>query len=102
MSDLAIDDHFVKQDIKVEPITEQQLEELYAHTKSYEALFNKRARLISENSIDLKSLSDADYKSLLLEHYTFLKRPVTILDNQIFVGNSKATVNELRLALNEK
>ena len=32
------------------------------------------------------------FKNLILEHYTFLKRPILINDDQIFVGNSKSVV----------
>ncbi|MGI9547613.1 MAG: arsenate reductase family protein [Flavobacteriaceae bacterium] len=74
-------------DIKTQPITEDQLEEMKQLAGSYEALFSKRARLYKERGLKDRVLSEADFKSLLLEHYTFLKRPVTIIDGQIFVGN---------------
>ena len=36
---------FIFQDIKEEPISVKQLEEMYALTNSYEVLFSKRAKL---------------------------------------------------------
>ena len=39
-----------------------------------------------------KNLTEIDFKNLILEHYTFLKRPILINDDQIFVGNSKSVV----------
>ena len=59
---------------------------------SYEALFSKRARLFSERQLKDKQLEDKDYEALILEHYTFLKRPVILVNNQIFIGNSKKVV----------
>jgi hypothetical protein len=34
-----------------------------------------------------------------LEHYTFLKRPVVLVDDTIFVGNAKKTVEAAKAAL---
>ncbi len=87
------------QDIKTEAITEKQLEEMYGLAGSYEALFSKRARLYRQKGLHEKELSELDYKNLILEHYTFLKRPVTIVDNQIFIGNSKKTVAAAKEAI---
>ncbi|MBT8321606.1 MAG: hypothetical protein KJO90_08060, partial [Eudoraea sp.] len=39
-----------------------------------------------------KSLGEPDFKTLILEHYTFLKRPVMVLEGEIFIGNNKKTV----------
>ena len=80
------------QDIKTENITPQQLEEMKAITGSYEALFNKRAQLYRKRGLQEQTLAEEDYKNLILEHYTFLKRPVMLVGNQIFVGNNKKVV----------
>jgi arsenate reductase len=40
-------------------------------------------------------LNEADYRKYILEEYTFLKRPVFLIDNQIFIGNAKKTVEEV-------
>tara|TARA_R110000868_G_scaffold124959_4_gene330097 strand:+ start:27540 stop:27893 length:354 start_codon:yes stop_codon:yes gene_type:complete len=85
-------DGFVLQDIKAEAITVDQLEEMHRLAGSYEALFSKRARLFREKGLHEKTLSEKDYKDMILEHYTFLKRPVILVDNQIFIGNSKKVV----------
>ncbi len=83
---------FQLQDIKTEKITVAQLEEMQKLAGSYEALFSRRAMLYKERKLKEKKLSETDYKDLILDHYTFLKRPVIIVDNQIFVGNSKNVV----------
>ena len=73
-----------------------QLEEMYALSKSYEALFNKRAKLYKAMDLKNKDLSEADYRQYLLDEYTFLKRPVFIVDNSIFIGNSKKEIEKLK------
>ena len=87
------------QEIKSDPITVTQLEEMQSLASSYEALFSKRAKLYKEMDLKNQQLNEADYKSLILEHYTFLKRPVAIVNDQIFIGNSKNVVGQLIAAL---
>lgn len=89
----------VLQDIKTEAITEAQVEEMKKLAGSYEALFSKRARLYRQKGLHEKQLSEADFKNLILEHYTFLSRPVTIIDDKIFIGNSKKVVAAAKEAL---
>jgi len=87
-------ENFVLQDIKTEAITEAQIAEMHTMAGSYEALFSRNATLYKERGLKDKPLSEADYKSLILEHYTFLKRPVIITDDKIFIGNKPKTVEE--------
>ncbi|MDB0601170.1 arsenate reductase [Tenacibaculum maritimum] len=87
---------FEKQEIKTNPITISQLEEMYTFSKSYEALFNKRARLYKSMNLKDQELSEDDYRQYLLEEYTFLKRPVFIIDDEIFIGNSKKELERLK------
>ncbi len=49
---------FEKQEIKANPITAEQLEELHQFTNSYEALFNKRAKLYREKGLKNKQLTN--------------------------------------------
>lgn len=97
---LHIDNDYDLQDLKAKPLTAQQLDELYALTGSYEALFNKRARLYKERNLKAQNLQESDFKNLLLEHYTFLKRPVIVVGEKVFIGNSKSTVQDLVLHMN--
>ena len=87
------------QEIKTEPITEEQLEEMKALSGSFESLFSKRAMLFRQRGLHEKQLSESDYKALILEQYTFLKRPVILVDGRIFIGNSKKTVQAAKEAL---
>ena len=90
---------FKKQEIKSEPITNEQLDHMYALSKSYEALFNKRAKLYREMQLNNSILSETDYKQYILKEYTFLKRPVFIIDEEIFIGNSKKVIESLKVKL---
>jgi arsenate reductase len=87
---------FELQEIKSNNVNESQLAEMYALSNSYEALFNKRARLYKSMDLKNKNLSEEDYKKYLLKEYTFLKRPVFIIDNEIFIGNSKKVVEQVK------
>lgn len=87
--------NFTIQEIKAEPITVKQLEEMYSLTNSYEALFSKRAKKYKQMDLKNQSLTEKDYKQLILEEYTFLKRPVILFNNSIFVGNSKKEIARL-------
>lgn len=92
MDEVELPQSFIKQDIKTEGLTEAEVEELFHLSGSYEALFSKRARLYKDRNLKDQQLLEEDYKNLLLEHYTFLKRPVIINNDEIFMGNSKKTV----------
>lgn len=96
LKELQPSEEYTLQDIKSEPVTPDQLNELYTLSGSYEALFNKRARLYMERNLKNQNLSEDDYKALLLEHYTFLKRPVIRVDDKLFIGNSKNTIQEAK------
>lgn len=85
-----------KREIKTQPITEEEIEEMYKVSQSYEALFNKKSTQIKLQELDLKSMKEADFKELLMNHYTFLKRPVFVTDKEIFIGNDKENIANLR------
>lgn len=87
---------FERQEIKTNTISVAQLEEMYALSGSYEALFNKRAKLYKAMDLKNQDLTEADYRQFLLDEYTFLKRPVFIVDDKIFIGNSKKVIESLK------
>lgn len=89
---LQLDDTVERQDIQSQPITARQLDEMIALSGSAAELFSKRAVKYRSWGLHTKTLSEADYRQLLLEEYTFLKRPVLIWEQEIFIGNSKAVV----------
>ena len=87
---------FEKQEIKVTPLTVSQLEEMYKISNSYEALFNKRAKLYKAMGLKNQEVSESDYRQYLLDEYTFLKRPVFLVDDELFIGNSKKEIERLK------
>ena len=100
LKSLPLDGDAKLQDIKTQPITSDQLEEMAKLSGNYESLFSRRALKYKELGLDKQALGEADYKKYILEHYTFLKRPVIVIDGQIFIGNSKSVVEAARKALN--
>ena len=92
-------DKLAFQDIRQNPITVQELEEMHSLSGSYEALFSKKAQLYKSMDLKNKALSEDDYKKYLLEHYTFLSRPVFIIDNKIYIGNGQKNIIEVNKTL---
>jgi arsenate reductase len=87
------------QDIKTQAITPAQLDKMKEMSGSYESLFSRRALKYKEMGLKDKKMSEKDYRDLILQEYTFLKRPVVILDKQIFIGNDKKNVAALKEAV---
>ena len=102
LNELHIDESISQIDIKKNPITVSQVEVLYKMVGSYEALVNKRAQLFKKLTQKDVKLNEQKYKSLLLEHYTFLKRPVLLYEEHVFVGNSSKTISAAKSFLNEQ
>jgi len=92
LKELGDVDGLVLQDIKKEQITSSQLEEMKELSGSYESLFSRRAMKYRSMGLNEMDLVEKDYKKYILEEYTFLKRPVMVFDNEIFIGNSKKVV----------
>lgn len=92
---------YIIQDIKETPVTEQQLEEMKQFTDSYVELINKRARIYKEQELQDSDLDEEASKNLILGHYTLLKRPVIINNDQIFIGNSPKTIAAAKKSINE-
>ena len=90
---------FEMQDIKFEKITPAQLEEMKKRAGSYESLFSRRAMKYKELGLKDKKLAENGYRDYILEEYTFLKRPVVIVNNKIFIGSEKKTVEALKKEL---
>ncbi len=80
------------QDIKANNIDASTLDWIKEKAGSYEALFSKKAIKYRSLGLNEQNLSEQDYRRLLLEEYTFLKRPFIIVDEEVFVGNDKKTI----------
>ena len=101
-SQLTLGESVKKIDIKKKKLTEQELKTLHEKVGNYEGLINKRAKLFKQRNIDYKKLEEKDFKNLLLEHYSFIKRPILIYDEKIFVGNCPKTILKAIKFLNEQ
>ena len=95
---LPKDHNLTFHDIKQDPITVGELEQMRILSGSYEALFSKKAQLYKSLDLKNKSLTEEDYKKYILEHYTFLSRPVFIIKNKIYRGNTQQNMHQVMLA----
>ncbi|WP_109830263.1 arsenate reductase family protein [Reichenbachiella versicolor] len=90
---------FEMQDIKSNPITESQLDKMREMSGSYESLFSRRSMKFRPMGLHEMELSESDYRKYILEEYSFLKRPVIIVKDEIFIGNSKKVIAEVATKL---
>ena len=96
---LKLSKEFILQDIKENPIGANDLDRLKNMTGSYEALFSKRAKLYKEMRLKDKVLGPKDFRFHILQQYTFLKRPIIVLNERVFVGNNKSVIRAAIKAL---
>ena len=100
MKEVGLTEDYVLHDLKKTPLDESTLKYLLKYYEASE-LVNRRSRKIKELGIDLANLSDAELKNWLLKEYTFIKRPIAIDDKNVFVGNSKAVREALKLHIEQ-
>ncbi len=86
-------------DIKQDPISVAEVEQMQELSGSYEALFSKKAQLYKSMDLKNKNLTEDDFKKYILEHYTFLSRPVFIINNKIYIGNTQQNMLQVYKAL---
>jgi arsenate reductase (glutaredoxin) len=98
--DLKLNSEFEFQDVKTEPITELQLDLLKELAGSYEKIFSKIAMKYRIWGLHERKLTEAEYKDYILKEYTFIKRPVIVIDSNIFIGSSRPVINEAKKILN--
>jgi arsenate reductase-like glutaredoxin family protein len=99
LKELSLPSTVPLQNTKEQPITKKQVEFLKEQSGSYESLFNRRAQLYRGRNLHEKELTEADYKELLLDHYTFIKRPILIYKDKAYIGNSKKVVAAAQTAV---
>ena len=87
------------QDIKTNPVSLEDLNRLVALAGGVEPLFSKKARNYRILGLHERVLNDREMEEWILKDYTFLKRPVVVIDGQCFVGNSPAVVAGLSTAM---
>ncbi len=99
MKELDLPEDAVLQDIKSDPVTEQQVDEMRQGVDSYETLFSKRAMKFRAMGLHEQQLTENDYRRLITEEYTFLRRPVLVKDGVVIPGNSAKAVEAMKNAL---
>lgn len=82
-------------DIRQNPLTESEIDALRELSGSYESLFSKKAQLYKSLGLKDKNLDENGFRKYLLEHYTFLSRPVFVIGAKIYIGNSQKNINEV-------
>lgn len=98
LKELELGNDVELQDIKKENIDPETLDFIKENVGSYEALFSKRAMKYRSMGLNEMDLTEEDYRKYILEEYTFLKRPFILLDNEVFIGNAKKTVEAAKKA----
>ena len=86
---------FTLREIKGEPITAKELDHMKDLAGSYEALFSKIAMKYRALGLNTMKLTGKDYRKYILQEYTFLKRPVMVLDDRILIGNAPKVTKEM-------
>ncbi|MCC5921959.1 MAG: arsenate reductase [Cyclobacteriaceae bacterium] len=99
MEEVCVDESFEQQNVKSQPISENQLEELKNKVGSFADLFNRQSIKYRQMGLKDKSLTESEIKQTILGHYSLLKRPIFVIDNKVFVGNAKKTVEAIKLHL---
>lgn len=100
MRELNVDTFsFIKQDIKIEKITPKQLDRMASLAGGYLPLFSKVALKYRTWGLNKIQLSETEIRTYILEEYTFLKRPVFLIGNKIFIGNAPANIKALQAEL---
>jgi arsenate reductase len=102
LSELKPKKDVLLQDIKTEAITPVQLDEMKKLSGSYEALFSRVALKYRSMGLNEMQLTEKDYRKYILQEYTFLKRPVILVNNSIFIGNTAKSVAAAKEALSKK
>lgn len=90
---------FEMKDIKAVPITPAEIDEMKKLAGSYEALFSRVALKYRSMGLNEMKLTEKDYRKYILQEYTFLKRPVMINGEQIFIGNTAKNVSAAKASL---
>jgi arsenate reductase (glutaredoxin) len=99
LGELGGGQNFELQNIKLMPISAEELDFLKSKTGSFESLFSRKSLKFRALGLHDRILSETDYRDFILSEYTFLKRPVVVNGEEIFVGNLPKTVEAAKKSL---
>ena len=89
----------VLQDLKLNPISAKEIDHLASLAGSYEALFSRRAIKYRTLKLKDKKLTEKDIRKLMLEEYTFIKRPLIVVNDKIFIGTFAKEIQKAKSEL---
>ncbi len=95
LASLANTEIFELRDIKHNTLTGDDLDVMVRLSGTYEALFSRRAIAYRTMKLNERELSETEIRNLILQEYTFLRRPVTIIEDRIFTGASAKQVEAI-------
>ncbi|CAN5633638.1 arsenate reductase family protein [soil metagenome] len=73
-------------DLKEEPLSREEVENLAEMLGGAENLFSKRAVKYREMKLSERELSEEEMLDLMTAEYTFLKRPILVKDGKAIAG----------------
>jgi arsenate reductase len=82
-------------DLKAQPLSRAEVEELARKAGGAEALFSKRAMKYRSMGLHEQQLSEDDLLRLMTEEYTFVTRPVLVRGDRASAGFSAKRVDAL-------
>ncbi|HZS45890.1 MAG TPA: arsenate reductase family protein [Blastocatellia bacterium] len=82
-------------DIKSDPLSRAEVEDLAGLVGGPENLFSRRAIKYRELGLANQNLSNQDLLRLMSEEYTFIKRPVIVRGNKAVAGFNAKQVDNL-------
>lgn len=88
------------QDIKEKKIKSTELDRMAKLIGSYEALFSRKAVKYQTMGLKDKVLTEKDYRKLILEDYTFLKRPVMWSGKTVLAGHTLQAIQGMMELVN--
>lgn len=77
---------FTLRDIKEEPLSREEVIKLKKMLGGAEELFSRRAVKYREMKLNEREVSKAEMLDLMSEEYTFLKRPILVMDGKAIAG----------------
>lgn len=95
LSGLPARTDYLFRDIKLNPLQPAEVDELAKRAGGYLALLSKRSQQYKILGINPKEVDEVQARTLLIQHYTFLMRPVVVHNAFVSVGNAASTVEAL-------
>ena len=82
-------------DLKSNPLTRAEVEDLASKVGGAETLFSRRAMKYRKMGLHEQQLSEDDLLRLMAEEYTFITRPVVVRGDRATAGFSAKRLDEL-------